>query len=791
MSFALAKLSARARAGSFSIWSYDTADDLPQLLDPGYFSPAAGILRPTDLLFSSCTAGGTRRTVLLRVVAVEDGAIQLDPVRDPGVASLADLGDVAVQLPQLGDVLKFDGAAWTGSPEAGARGDAFAEMHATAGGDAHPLARADGAGFMSAADKAKLDGIELGASADQSGTEIVAALDAALQGSNWRRDDVPPHAHAAADLAERGDFYGRMLGASLVVDGERVGVDPAVLSRARAITAPEGEDPTIGLELPAAMDRRDFLLGFTAAGAVTTTKVATAKEVDAVVAQAIRVVPAMEDLATRRGGAGETVWLRGYRTPNDGGEGFFTWDPTSTVTGNGGTIVAPDSSVPGRWKRAARGPWVNVRWFGIVGDGKVDDTEALVAALRSAVASGATLFVPSGTAIRFTRNLEVPTNARIVGAHGRAFSSALRPDGAQILFDGQTSAGALTGGAVFNAAIEDIMIWPLHSQPLAATILFRDGYSNRLENVRIHNAPDHITIHIRKTQNDLKLNNIVIYGNKVGGGNCDLIVTEEGTSTKLLMPDLESGRYAIHHKGGGLDVISPYIERCYSCIRFDNGNAGSLSNYISVYGGQVHTDASGVGWAIYDCTNVNVFGTQLHQSGQWGHYVYGSGRITNANFWGSDPAKFAGNVSKVNIWGFSGSSPRLIRCTNQSTFNGGGTLSLFRMTSSSSLASALCRATAWGQVSNGAGSFYVEKTFMISGSEEVALNIDEKISVDGRVFVPAASQGPNVGFALLHKTPHVELALTLQASEARTTTVFSRLEVEVSDSNFDVKLEKI
>ncbi len=49
-------------------------------------------------------------------------------------------------------------------------------------------------GFMSGADKAKLDGIEAGATADQTGAEIVAAIDANLGGTTWQSGGGGAHA---------------------------------------------------------------------------------------------------------------------------------------------------------------------------------------------------------------------------------------------------------------------------------------------------------------------------------------------------------------------------------------------------------------------------------------------------------------------------------------------------------------------------------------------------------------------------------------------------------------------
>ncbi|MGF1639787.1 MAG: hypothetical protein ACFCUO_02440, partial [Rhodospirillales bacterium] len=142
----------------------------------------------------------------------------------------------------------------------------------------------------------------------------------------------------------------------------------------RAIVAPASDDRTVSLELPAAVDRRDFLLGFTATGAVTTTKVATAALVDGLAATGVRAVASMAALRTTLPPVGSgAVWLAGYYDARDGGEGMFQWDAAATVADNGGTVVAPDPATPGRWIRAAAAEEIDVRWFGVRGDGVTDN----------------------------------------------------------------------------------------------------------------------------------------------------------------------------------------------------------------------------------------------------------------------------------------------------------------------------------------------------------------------------------------------------------------------------------
>ena len=99
-----------------------------------------------------------------------------------------------------------------GATAAGAAGDAFAASHAGSGGGAHAVATAGAAGFMTAADKAKLDGIEPAATADQTGAEIVAAINGVLGGSAWQGDGLADNGVSNAKLADvaSGTLKGRV-----------------------------------------------------------------------------------------------------------------------------------------------------------------------------------------------------------------------------------------------------------------------------------------------------------------------------------------------------------------------------------------------------------------------------------------------------------------------------------------------------------------------------------------------------------------------------------------------------
>jgi hypothetical protein len=96
------------------------------------------------------------------------------------------------------------------------------------------------------------------------------------------------------------------------------------------------------------------------------------------------------------------VYLVGYFSAGDGGEGWFNYDQASTATDNGGTVIQP-SSLPatGRWIRAHvsdTGNSINVRWFGAKGDGVTNDATAFAAAQATAISIKGNVYVPASSA---------------------------------------------------------------------------------------------------------------------------------------------------------------------------------------------------------------------------------------------------------------------------------------------------------------------------------------------------------------------------------------------------------
>jgi hypothetical protein len=86
------------------------------------------------------------------------------------------------------------------------------------------------------------------------------------------------------------------------------------------------------------------------------------------------------------------IWVRGYATDADGGEGVFEYKPTDTTSSDNTATIVVDAANR-RWYRATSGNSFNIKWWGAKGDGATDDT----AAIQNGLNSGHALYFPEGT----------------------------------------------------------------------------------------------------------------------------------------------------------------------------------------------------------------------------------------------------------------------------------------------------------------------------------------------------------------------------------------------------------
>jgi hypothetical protein len=147
-------------------------------------------------------------------------------------------------------------------------------------------------------------------------------------------------------------------------------------------------------------------------------------------------------LRTVVGQTGMSVILQGTNIPNDGGQGNFYWDYTSTATDNNFTVIRPYGVIYGAWIRTvvsgsvigdvsnatatptgtttARtianlfGDYISVKDYGAKGDGVTDDTAAIQNAINT-LDYGNCLYFPTGVYIVTSTLLVTPKASTVTG----------------------------------------------------------------------------------------------------------------------------------------------------------------------------------------------------------------------------------------------------------------------------------------------------------------------------------------------------------------------------------------
>lgn len=109
----------------------------------------------------------------------------------------------------------------------------------------------------------------------------------------------------------------------------------------------------------------------------------------------------------------EEIIMGGYYSAGDGGGGTFIWVPGAGGLTDGGVNI-PHNTLAGYFKRLYEDP-INVRWFGTVGDGVVDDTVAFQKAIDYCISNPArpkTLYIPIARGGRYLLTQDLVINVR-------------------------------------------------------------------------------------------------------------------------------------------------------------------------------------------------------------------------------------------------------------------------------------------------------------------------------------------------------------------------------------------
>jgi hypothetical protein len=143
-----------------------------------------------------------------------------------------------------------------------------------------------------------------------------------------------------------------------------------------------------------------------------------------------------------------TVYVTGYHTANDNafGSHFFKWNPTSIVPDNSGTIIAVNGIPTGRYELQYDGA-LNVKWFGVVGDGVTDDTNSFQNAVNFAIANDIAIEDKQGLTIRLTSTIVANRGFTLIGTPPvvKLIGGADLFNGTFLYFD-HTGKGFIVGG---------------------------------------------------------------------------------------------------------------------------------------------------------------------------------------------------------------------------------------------------------------------------------------------------------------------------------------------------------
>lgn len=187
------------------------------------------------------------------------------------------------------------------------------------------------------------------------------------------------------------------------------GTGPLVLGNSPTLTAPNlGTPASLNLanatNLPIPSGVTGTLSVAKGGTNATTTDAASASLSTAYV---VSNLTALKALTTRP----PVVFMNGYATDNDGGEGFWEWVVGSSATANDGTVVQCTSGAAGRYFRVV-GDTIRPEWFGAKGDYVTDDSTAFTNA-AAACAGHALLLNPAKTGYRF--GITIPSTSGCSG----------------------------------------------------------------------------------------------------------------------------------------------------------------------------------------------------------------------------------------------------------------------------------------------------------------------------------------------------------------------------------------
>lgn len=277
--------------------------------------------------------------------------------------------------------------------------------------------------------------------------------------------------------------------------------------------------------------------------------------------------------------------------------------------------------------------------FGAVGDGVSDDTIPIQSMINDA--RGIPIYIPPGN-YRTTKPITPnPNGTDIYGAsdNGR-FTTILKPENCR----------AIDLDGMHHTSIKNLVIWPTGNLPPDAYIYYRNTYSIKLDNIRIHLASGQFpctdaAILVDTSNNNAVLNNIIVRSDGSYYPSALRFMPTCGT-LNLSNPDIETCGTGIVWEGGTISISNPYSERMGASFLKSIVDPGTAQASLCIHGGIVTANASGIPLQLYKSVkNLTMHGVTITApQSSYEAYLYSGATWINSSLHGC--------LFNLNKWNF-------------------------------------------------------------------------------------------------------------------------------------------
>lgn len=378
---------------------------------------------------------------------------------------------------------------------------------------------------------------------------------------------------------------------------------------------------------------------------------------------------------------GSIIYVRGYYTDNDGGEGFFLCTDQNPGADNGGTIIW--SSTTGfYYLRDTQSAPLSLKWFGAKGDGATDDSIAMQRWL-DAIQSGFAGYIPAvsayykyattlvkngyvsifgdgiGSRIHYAGAGEALQLGNVAGAGGPRFSNLMN-------FYLTGTSAAINGIHIREAqqglSIQGVMVDGFSGSAPACALQVDASWDIQIRGGALKNSTRglFLTDHTQSLGIDV-CNNISVWGVDLTG-NGTAVTIKNGAVFNFIGCDLSSTGVGFDIAPGTaspdrvqqLTIAGNYCESV-TCIQIGNGAYGNgACVYVSIYSNYLNGSAAGI--FIYNGDSINVgqntvgVGASTVEAGVTG-LLWGSENVLNDN---------TPNTGDVTYWRPNANVPNML-----------------------------------------------------------------------------------------------------------------------------------